>query len=130
MPRTNPKILLVTEYLRKQFPLQEDLDLSREFDSSKSKVFFTYNEVKEALIRLKVVDPGLHNIMAYLWQSNRRRSTIAEVKMYDPSTIRRRWITATLTLLNYLINEEACADLEPLDIYMMEAKAGNYHRNL
>ena len=122
MAKADPKVNAVIKYLRDGFSKQEDLDLSCVLDDSKSRVKFTYKEVKAAMFRFKIVDPGLHSLLGYLWQSHRSRNAIAEALHFDSSTVRRRWVKGITVILNYLINEEVTADIDPIDIRMIEAK--------
>ena len=120
---TGPKELTVLlKYLRTDFPIQKDLDLSQVLDSTKSKVNFTYKEVKEALLQIKTTDPGLHNNMCWLWQSTRTRTDIAQGTFQDSSTLKRKWNKGMYILFNYLVNSEICGELEPIDILYIEAK--------
>lgn len=129
MTKANPVVNATLAYLKNGFSCQQDLDLSKVLDVSKSQVIFTYKEVKDAMFRLKTVDPGIHNMLGYRWQSTRSRQAIAESKHLDSSTVRRRWVKGIEILLNYLINEEVTAELEPIDILMIEAKENGTLKN-
>jgi|688.fasta_scaffold1202849_1 hypothetical protein len=122
MARPNPVLNTFMKYLRSEFPEQGNLDLSNVLDENLSRVKFTYLEVKEAMLKFKTVDPDLHRLLAYFWQSTRSRNAIAEALHFDPSTVKRRANKAMGIILNYLVNSEVTADLEPIDIYWIEAK--------
>ena len=122
MAKPNPILNAFMKYLRSEFPEQKNLDLSDVLREDLSRVKFTYLEVKEAILRLKTVDPELHRLLAYFWQSTRSRSDIADALHFDPSTVKRRANKGMGILLNYLINNEVTAELEPIDLYWIEAK--------
>lgn len=122
MAKSDPTINGITKYLRSGYSKQEDLDLSVELDERKSRVTFKYLEVKSALLKLKTTDPDLHCKLGYLWQTARSRNDIANSLYMDSSTLRRKWIRALDILLNYLINSDTIADLEPIDLLYKEYK--------
>ena len=122
MAKSDPVINAITKYLKSEFSQQKDCDLGDILDENKSRVYFDYLEVKSALLKLKTVDPELHRLLGYLWQSYRSRNYIASSLYLDSSTLRRRWVKALNIILNYLINSEVTADLEPIDPLYIEAK--------
>ena len=122
MAKSDPTINAITKYLKAEFPQQKDCDLSQVLDANKSRVVFGYLEVKSALLKLKTVDPELHKLLGYLWQSYRSRNYIANSLYMDSSTLRRRWVKGLNIILNYLINSEVTAELEPIDPLYIEAK--------
>lgn len=136
MAKANPVLSRVSEYLRSEFSQQKDLDLSINnkgetlLDKTKSQVYFTYLEVKEAMLKFKAVDPDLYRMFGYQWQSKRARNRIAESIYVDPSTLKRNWNKGINILLNYLINRDICVDLEPIDALYIEAKANGTLANM
>lgn len=136
MAKANPVLNRVSEYLRSEFPQQKDLDLSIDtkgeglLDAAKSQVYFTYLEVKEAMLKFKAVDPELYCMFGYHWQSKRTRNRIAESLYVDPSTLKRNWNKGINILLNYLVNRDVCVDLEPIDALYIEAKANGTLANM
>jgi hypothetical protein len=129
MAKSNPVLNELTKYLKSQFSCQGELNLSAVLDSNKSKTIFNYLEVKAALLNLKTTDPYLHSLLGYHWQTHRSRNAIASALYLDSSTLRRRWIKGLNALLNYLINYEVTAPLEPLDIIYQEMKANGTLKN-
>ena len=136
MAKANPVLNRVSEYLRSEFSQQKDLDLSINnkgetlLDANKRQVYFTYLEVKEAMLKFKAVDPELYRMFGYHWQSKRTRNRIAESIYVDPSTLKRNWNKGSHILLNYLINRDICVDLEPIDALYIEAKANGTLANM
>ena len=122
--------------MRSEFSQQKDLDLSINnkgetlLDANKSQVYFTYLEVKEAMLKFKAVDTELYRMFGYHWQSKRTRNRIAESIYVDPSTLKRNWNKGSHILLNYLINRDICVDLEPIDALYIEAKANGTLANM
>lgn len=129
MAKSNPILNELTKYLKSGFSVQFDLDLSQVLDTNKSRVVFSYLEVKDALLKLKTTDPYYHSILGYHWQTNRSRNDLANSLYLDSSTLRRRWIKALNMLLNYLINNEVVAELEPVDILYKEMKVNGTLKN-
>jgi len=120
--KSEPIINSFTKYLKTEFSQQKDCDLSDILDANKSRVHFGYLEVKSAMLKLKTVDPELHKLLCYLWLSYRSRNYIANSLYMDSSTLRRRWVKALNILLNYLLNAEVTAELDPIDPLYIEAK--------
>lgn len=122
MAKSNPVLDRLTNYLKVDYSQQGDLDLGEVLDVNKSRVKFTYLEVKRALLHVKTTDPYIHSLLGYHWQTNRSRNDLANSLYLDSSTLRRRWIKGLRMILNYLINEETVAELEPVDILYKEMK--------
>jgi hypothetical protein len=104
-----------TNYLSKGFPWKETWVISPSGPEDET-LEFTSTEVKEAIVRLKRTDPYLHKLLAYRWLTKRTRNDIANSQYMDPSTLKRKWDVAINIIVNYLINKEAAADLDPIDI--------------
>lgn len=85
MALANPQIESFTKYLKNSFPFKHNWNAEDVLGES-----FTYEEVKEALKKLKTTDPCLHRNLGYRWQSNRSRNSIANSLYCDPSTLKRR----------------------------------------
>lgn len=111
MALANPQIESFTKYLKNNFPFKENWEAAELLGES-----FTYEEVREALKRLKTTDPLLHKNLGYRWQSTRSRNSIANSLYCDPSTLKRRWDKAIKIIINYLVNKEVTAELEPIDL--------------
>ena len=104
----------MTKYLRHSFAWKEDLDLTEVIGMK-----FTYQEVKDALKKLKKTDPKLHRLLEYRYMTSRSRSAIANSLYMDSSTLKRSWDKAMNILINWLAHsrpeEEGESLLEPLD---------------
>lgn len=111
MAKAHPAIDTFIKYLREGFALKDSCDLQDSLGET-----FSYEKVKSAFVSLKKTDPELHRLLSYLWQSKRKRNTIAEHLYIDSSTLRRKWVTGILILLNYLVNEEITEDIGPIDL--------------
>ena len=83
MARAHIGIDSLTKYLKTGFPWKES------WECEKLEMTFTYEEVKEALRRLKRTDPRLHRLLEYRWMSHRSRSAIANALYMDSSTLKR-----------------------------------------
>ncbi|MBD2201796.1 hypothetical protein H6G33_10595 [Calothrix sp. FACHB-1219] len=86
MAQAHPGIDAITKYLRNDFPWAKPLDCSHVYGK---QTIFTYEQVKAALLKLKVTDPYLHRLLGYRWQTNRARNDIADGLYLDPSTLKR-----------------------------------------
>lgn len=83
MAKSHPGIEALTRYLRTDFPWKKD------WECEVLNTTFKYEEVKEALRRLKKTDPRLHRFLEYRWMTNRSRSAIANALYLDSSTLKR-----------------------------------------
>lgn len=113
MALPHPGIDRFTRYLKNEFPWKKNLDLSSVMTD---KDVFSYDEVKEAINKLKLTDPTLHRILGYRWQTQRSRNAIANALYMDPSTVKRNWDRAINIIVNYLVNKECTAELEAIDL--------------
>jgi hypothetical protein len=103
----------LTKYLKTRFPWKE------EWYCERLEATFTYEEVKEALKRLKKTDPKLHRLLEYRWLSHRSRSAIANSLYMDSSTLKRSWDKAMNTIVNWLnhgIREDLVEELDAIDL--------------
>lgn len=86
MARSHPGLKLLTNYLRTEFPWKKDYVCITE----EMNITFTYDQVKEALVKLKITDPSLHRLLCYRYMTNRSRSDIAQSLYMDSSTLKRQ----------------------------------------
>lgn len=87
MARSHPGLRLLTNYLRIEFPWKKDyVCVTNEINQT-----FTYQQVKEALVKLKTTDPTLHRLLTYRYMTNRSRSDIAQSLYMDSSTLKRQF---------------------------------------
>lgn len=92
MAKSHPGLRLLTNYLRIDFPWKKSyVCKTEEIDQ-----VFTYDDVKEALVKLKTTDPHLHRILSYRYMTNRSRSDIAQSLFMDSSTLKRQLDTVAL----------------------------------
>lgn len=88
MARSHPGLRLLTIYLRVDFPWKKEYKCCTE----EINQVFTYEQVKDALIKLKTTDPTLHRLLTYRYMTNRSRSDIAQSLFLDSSTLKRQLI--------------------------------------
>jgi AraC-like DNA-binding protein len=87
MARSHPGLRLLTNYLRIDFPWKKDyVCVTKEINQ-----IFSYEDVKEALVKLKTTDPTLHRLLTYRYMTNRSRSDIAQSLYMDSSTLKRQF---------------------------------------
>lgn len=118
MAKSHPGIKILTEYLKNDFAWKKPyICKTEEIDKT-----FTYEQVKEAMMKLKVTDPRLHRLLAYRYMTNRSRSAIAQSMYMDSSTLKRSWDKAMGIVQNWLVhglveegNEDKPPLLEPLE---------------
>lgn len=111
MAIANPVLDSFTKYLKTSFACKEDWDAMEVLNET-----FKYEDVKQAMVEFKTTDPGLHRILSYRWQTARSRNDIANSLYLDPSTLKRQWDKAMFLVINRLVNKEASAVLEPIDL--------------
>jgi hypothetical protein len=114
MAQADPGLNSVTKYLRTEFPWKKDF-YCKVLDET-----FTYQQVRDALIKIQVTDPLLHRLASYRWASHRSRNDIADGLYMDSSTLKRHWDKFGHLLMNYLVNGDLIAELEPIDIIHMD----------
>jgi hypothetical protein len=100
-------------YLAHNFPWKESLVLDGEV--------YVYEEVLEAISKLKRNDPLSHKILAYRWLTTRTRADISAGLFMDSSTLKRMWDYAIDILVNYLRHKHnregnIAPLLEPIDL--------------
>lgn len=100
MARSHPGLKLLTNYLRTEFPWKKDYVCITE----EMNITFTYDQVKEALVKLKITDPSLHRLLCYRYMTNRSRSDIAQSLYMDSSTLKRQWDKGMYILQNWLMH--------------------------
>jgi hypothetical protein len=110
MAKSHPGLRLLTNYLRNEFPWKRNYVCKTDYIDTE----FTYDEVKEALVKLKTTDPKLHRLLAYRYMSNRSRSDIAQSMYMDSSTLKRNWDKAMMILQNWLMHGISRNGSEPL----------------
>lgn len=124
MAKSHPGLKLLSNYLRTEFPWKKDyVCVTNEINQT-----FKYQEVKDALKKLKTTDPKLHRLLSYRFMTNRSRSAIADSLYMDSSTLKRSWDKAMFILQNWLMHgvpEEGEAsplveELEPIDLLYRE----------
>jgi DNA-binding MarR family transcriptional regulator len=87
MAKSHPGLKLLTTYLKVEFPWKKEyICITEEIDQT-----FSYNQVKEALTKLKTTDPNLHRLLSYRYMTNRSRSDIAQSLYMDSSTLKRQF---------------------------------------
>ncbi len=122
MAKSHPGLKLLTNYLKTEFPWKKDYICKTE----EINTFFTYQEVVDALFKLKTTDPTLHKLLSYRYMTNRSRNAISESLYMDSSTLKRQWDRAMFILQNWLMHGTIPKDeinftdnkevlLEPLD---------------
>jgi hypothetical protein len=120
MPRPNPFIDEVKQYLRKKFMMRAD------FVSTSYDITFPYAMVKEALYLIKRVDPSVYSDSWYFWGTTRSRNNIADGLLKDSSTVKRRFDTFATYLLNILIHPDLIPIVKIIDVRSeMEEEAYN-----
>jgi hypothetical protein len=86
MAKSHPGLKLLTNYLRVEFPWKKEyVCVTEEIIQT-----FSYDQVKEALVKLKTTDPTLHRLLTYRYMTNRSRSDIAQSLYMDSSTLKRQ----------------------------------------
>lgn len=121
MAKSHPGLKLLTNYLKNEFPWRKPyVCKTDEIDQT-----FSYEEVKEAMKKLKTTDPRLHRLLSYRYMTNRSRSAIAQSMYMDSSTLKRSWDKAMMILQNWLMhgtredeegNDPLLEELEPIDL--------------
>lgn len=120
MAKSHPGLKLLSNYLRTEFPFKKDyVCQTAEIDKT-----FAYQDVKDALKKLKITDPKLHRLLTYRYMTNRSRSAIAESLYMDSSTLKRSWDKAMFILQNWLMHgvpeegetEPLIEPLKPIDL--------------
>lgn len=100
MAKSHPGLKLLTNYLRNEFSWQRDyICKTDEIDR-----VFTYEQVKDALTKLKITDPKLHRLLTYRYMTNRSRSDIAQSLYMDSSTLKRNWDKGMMIIQNWLMH--------------------------
>ena len=120
MAKSHPGLKLLTNYLKTEFAWKKDYVCS----TAEIDVRFTYQQVKDALSKLKTTDPKLHRLLAYRYMTNRSRSDIAHSLYMDSSTLKRNWDKAMHIVQNWLMhgipdegkNEPLIEKLEGVDL--------------
>lgn len=90
-------------------------------NSEGTKEVYSYEEMKEAMKRLKTTDPRLHKLLAYLWMTERSRNDIANGFNMDSSTLKRLWDKGMDKLVAHLRlgiaeDDQVAPKLDPIDI--------------
>lgn len=85
MAKADPKLDSLTKYLKNQFPWKQD------YHCEPLGITYPYEQVVDAIKRIKITDPGLHRIANYRWMSHRTRNDIANSLYMDSSTLKRQW---------------------------------------
>lgn len=110
MAKSHPGLRLLTNYLKIEFPWKKNYTcITKEIDR-----VFTYEEVKEALVKLKTTDPNLHRLLTYRYMTNRSRSDIAQSLYMDSSTLKRQWDKGMYILQNWLMHGTSQLNEVPL----------------
>lgn len=110
MARSHPGLRLLTNYLRVEFPWKKKyICITEEINKE-----FSYEQVKEALVKLKTTDPNLHRLLSYRYMTNRSRSDIAQSLYMDSSTLKRNWDKSMYILQNWLMHGISENDEPPL----------------
>lgn len=110
MPRPNRFIDEAKQYLRKKFMMRED------FKSECYRATFPYEMVKEALYLIKRVDPSVYSDSWYFWGTTRSRNSIADGLLKDSSTVKRRFDTFIIYLLNILVHPDLIPIVPLIDL--------------
>ena len=105
------------KYLKNDFGWKRDWDATEVLGEGH---IFTHAQIKKAMDELKTNDPELHRILGYRWQTTRSRNSIANSLYLDPSTLKRSWNKAMNLIMNFLLNEDVMANLEPIDLINKE----------
>ena len=100
MAKSHPGLKLLSNYLRTEFPWKKDYVCK----TTEINQTFKYQDVKNALKKLKTTDPKLHRLLSYRFMTNRSRSAIAESLYMDSSTLKRSWDKAMFILQNWLMH--------------------------
>ena len=100
MAKSHPGLKLLTNYLRVEFPWKKPYVCK----TDEIDITFSYNEVKQALNKLKITDPTLYRLLTYRYMTNRSRSDIAQSLYMDSSTLKRQWDKAMYILQNWLMH--------------------------
>lgn len=96
MPAPNPRRDRVLKYLRHDFPHKATLRVdSDEYD---------YDQVKEAVYKLKDNDPDLLRVLCYHLYTHLPRVRIAEEVGFDPSTVKRKLNKAVDAIMQRLVH--------------------------
>lgn len=100
MAKSHPGLRLLTNYLRVEFPFRKNyVCVTEEINHT-----FKYEEVLDALVKLKTTDPTLHRLLTYRYMTNRSRSDIAQSLYMDSSTLKRQWDKGMYILQNWLMH--------------------------
>lgn len=83
MAKADPRLDSITRYLKFEFPWKKD------FHCEPLDITYKYQDVIDALKKIKTTDPALHRIASYRWASNRTRNEIANSLYMDSSTLKR-----------------------------------------
>ena len=124
MARSHPGLKLLSNYLKTEFPFKKSYICK----TSEIDQVFSYQDVKNAMKKLKTTDPRLHRLLSYRFMTNRSRSAIADSLYMDSSTLKRSWDKAMFILQNWLMHgvpEEGEQDpliekLDPIDLLYKE----------
>lgn len=121
MAKSHPGLKLLTNYLKTEFPWKKPYICK----TDEINIEFTYDQVKDALRKLKTTDPKLHRLLSYRYMTNRSRSAIAQSLYMDSSTLKRSWDKAMYILQNWLMHgtfpepnksEPLLEELDPIDL--------------
>lgn len=104
----------LTKYMKTEFPWKKD------FVCEPINMTFRYEDVVDALRKLKTTDPKLHRIGSYRWMSYRSRNDIANGLYMDSSTLKRYWDKFSCLIMNYLVHGDLIGELDPLDVIQMD----------
>ncbi len=110
----HPGIDSFSRYLKKDFPWRKDWYCELLAET------YTYTQVKEAMLQVKKLNPSLHRLLAYRWQTERSRNAIANALYMDPSTLKRAWDRATNLIVNRISNPDLSEDLDQIDLILSD----------
>lgn len=114
MAKADARLDSITKYLKVKFPWKED------FYCEPLDTTYPYQDVVEAISRIKITDPALHRIANYRWMSYRTRNDIANSLYMDSSTLKRHWDKFGHLLMNYLNHGDLIGDVDPVDLELID----------
>lgn len=96
--------------------LKEFLDFYKSVKTTKE--IYSYEEVREALCKIKCTDPGLYKVLWYSWFTDRSIVDISSSLFMDSSTFKRKCDKGISLLLGYLRNPSIISleEATPIDI--------------
>lgn len=82
------------------------------------KEIYKYEEVKEALSKIRITDPGLYKVLWYSWFTDRSIVDISCSLYMDSSTFKRKCDKAICLVLGYLRDPDIMSkeEIKPIDI--------------